>query len=90
MAFLLGVKEGNPRPACTKVPKTGIARVYAGCMPVLLHGLQALPVLGFNDFSGGLAGRRWAVVVHRVDAGALRWRIFGFGVFAAGGIVLRP
>ena len=35
-------------------------------------------MLGFSGFSGGLSRGRWAVGVHRVDAGALLWRIFVF------------
>ncbi len=42
-------------------------------------------MLGFGGFWGSCGGRVggacWAVSVHRVDAGALLWRIFVFWVF---------
>ena len=41
----MGVKEGNPRPACTKVPKTGITRVYAGCVPILLRRAKSSKIV---------------------------------------------
>ena len=40
-------------------------------------------MLDFSDYSGGLSRARRAVGVHRVDAGALLWRIFVFWVFVA-------
>lgn len=51
---------------------------YAGCEP---RECWVLAVF-WGTVVGGL-GACWAVFVHRVDAGALLWRIFVFWVFVA-------
>ncbi len=41
------IKEGNPRPACTKAPETGVTKVYAGSVPTFALPLDVSEISPF-------------------------------------------